>query len=460
MAQVLIVDDEGAMRRVLSAILAGDGHAVTEASGVEEARRLLATSPFDLVITDQKMPDGEGLSLLPAAREADPALPVVVVTAFATVELAVRALKEGAFDFVTKPFVAETVRAVVRRASERTELVRENESLRGAVRHLGGGGELVGTSAPMRRLRELIARVGPTNATVLVTGETGSGKELVARALHDASPRARQPFVAVNCAAFTETLLESELFGHEKGAFTGADRPRQGLFEAAHRGTLFLDEIGEMAPAMQARLLRVLVDGEVVRVGTTVPRKVDVRLLVATHRDLAERVRDGLFREDLYYRIAVVPLAVPPLRERLEDLPLLVEALLGRVARELKVPVRRISPGALAALAGYRFPGNVRELRNLVERACILSAGTELTTGDFPMAGAAAADGASPGASGDPAWLASLPPSLDLRRTLDELEKRLLARALEAAAGVQAEAARRLGISRSDMAYKMRKHGL
>ncbi|HEX7581294.1 MAG TPA: sigma-54 dependent transcriptional regulator, partial [Thermoanaerobaculia bacterium] len=304
MAQVLLVDDEASVRRVLAAILGEDGHTVVEAAGVTEARRLLATTPFDLVITDQKMPDGEGLSLVASARETDPALPVVIVTAFATVELAVAALKEGAFDFITKPFVAETVRAAVRRASERTALVRENESLRGAVRHLGGERELVGESAAIRRVRDLISRVGPTNATALITGETGVGKELVARALHEASPRALHSFVAVNCAAFTETLLESELFGHERGAFTGADRSRQGLFEAAHRGTLFLDEVGEMAPAMQARLLRVLVDGEVVRVGTNVPRKVDVRLLVATHRNLPERVRDGLFREDLYYRIA------------------------------------------------------------------------------------------------------------------------------------------------------------
>ena len=450
MAQVLLVDDEASVRRVLAAILGEDGHTVVEAAGVTEARCLLATTPFDLVITDQKMPDGEGLSLVASARETDPALPVVLVTAFATVELAVAALKEGAFDFITKPFVAETVRAAVRRASERTTLVRENESLRGAVRHLGGERELVGASPAMRRVRDLISRVGPTNATALITGETGVGKELVARALHEASPRALHSFVAVNCAAFTETLLESELFGHERGAFTGADRPRQGLFEAAHRGTLFLDEVGEMAPAMQARLLRVLVDGEVVRVGTNVPRKVDVRLLVATHRNLPERVRDGLFREDLYYRIAVVPLAVPPLRERLEDLPLLVDRILAVVARELKVPPPRISSAALAALSRYDFPGNVRELRNLVERACILAPEPELRPEDFSITLGV----------GLPGLLPTPPASVDLRRTMDEVEKGLVARALESAGGVQAEAARHLGISRSDIAYKIRKHGL
>jgi two-component system response regulator HydG len=460
MAQILLVDDEASMRRVLAAILGEDGHVPVEAAGVTEARRLLETRPFDLVITDQKMPDGEGLSLVAAAREADPALPVVIVTAFATVELAVAALKEGAFDFITKPFVAETVRAVVRRASERSALVRENENLKGAVRHLRVGTELVGESPAMRRVREMIARVGPTGATVLITGETGVGKELVARALHEVSPRALQPFVPVNCAAFTETLLESELFGHERGAFTGADRPRQGLFEAAHRGTLFLDEVGEMAPATQARLLRVLMDGEVVRVGTTVPRKVDVRLLVATHRDLSGRVREGLFREDLYYRIAVVPLAVPPLRERLEDLPLLVDRLLARVALALKAPARRISPAALETLSKYDFPGNVRELRNVVERACILASGPELQPADFPMALGAPGRGGVPSHAGPEAWLSSLPTSVDLRRMLDEVEKGLIGRALESAGGVQAEAARRLGISRSDIAYKIRKHGL
>ncbi len=460
MAQVLLVDDEVSVRRILAAILGEDGHVAVEAGGVAEARRLLETRPFDLVITDQKMPDGEGLSLVAAAREADPALPVVIVTAFATLELAVAALKEGAFDFITKPFVAETVRAVVRRASERSALVRENENLKGAVRQLRVGTELVGESPAMRRVREMIARVGPTGATVLITGETGVGKELVARALHEISPRALHPFVPVNCAAFTETLLESELFGHERGAFTGADRPRQGLFEAAHRGTLFLDEVGEMAPAMQARLLRVLVDGEVVRVGTTVPRKVDVRLLVATHRDLSGRVRDGLFREDLYYRIAVVPLLVPPLRERLEDLPLLVDRLLARVALALKAPARRISPAALEALSNYDFPGNVRELRNIVERACILASGPELQPDDFPIALGASGRSGVPSPAGAEAWLSSLPPSVDLRRMLDEVEKGLVGRALESASGIQAEAARRLGISRSDIAYKIRKHGL
>jgi len=290
MARILIVDDELSHLRVLLSLLSGDGHRVVTAGSVAEARTALAERLFDLVITDQKMPDGDGLSLLVHCREVDPTLPVVFLTAFATVELAVEAMRQGAFDVVPKPFVPDQVRAVVQRATERTALVRENERLQGQVRRLAEEGELVGDSAAMERVRELIRRVAPTPATVLVTGETGTGKELVARAVHAASPRAEEPFVAVNCAALTESLLESELFGHEKGAFTGAERARPGVFEAADRGTLLLDEAGEMSLALQAKLLRVLVDGEVVRVGSTVPRRVDVRVVVATHRDLAQRV--------------------------------------------------------------------------------------------------------------------------------------------------------------------------
>ena len=457
MASILVVDDESNLRHVLGGVLRTAGHQAVEAGGVAEARAALGTAVFDLVITDQKMSDGEGLELLAACREADPSLPVVLLTAFATVELAVEAMRRGAFDVIPKPFLPEQVRAVVDRALEHTELKRENALLRAATEGLKDS-DLVGESLPMRELRDMVARVGPTHATVLITGETGSGKELVARALHAASPRAARPLLAVNCAAFTDSLLESELFGHERGAFTGADRTRQGVFEAAHRGTLFLDEAGEMSPQLQAKLLRVLTGGEVVRVGSAAPRVVDVRLLVATHRDLGQRMREGSFREDLYYRLAVVPIHVPPLRERRQDLPALASHLVARVARDLKLPARPLSAAALARLSRYSFPGNVRELRNLIERAMILTRGKTLEAEDFRALEAEA----GPDAPGDGVrrWLAELPGRLDLRETLRGAEQLLIARALEAAEGVQAEAARRLGLSRSDLSYRLRRIGL
>lgn len=465
MSRILVVDDETNLRRILSVLLQADGHSVSEAAGRAEAVALLTAGPYDLVITDQRMPDGEGLDVLAAAREADAALPVVLLTAYATIELAVDAMRLGAFDFIAKPFVPDAVRAVVRRALERTSLVRENERLRDEVRRLESDDGLLGTSLAMQQLRERISRVAPAGSSVLISGETGTGKELVARALHKGSPRADQPFVAVNCAAFTETLLESELFGHERGAFTGADRARRGLFEAANHGTLFLDEAGEMSLGLQAKLLRVLNDGQLTRVGSTSPRSVDVRIVVATHRDLLERMREGLFRDDLYYRIAVVPIEIPPLRDRIDDLSVLVEHLLKVVSRELKIPPRRVSAAALDKLRRYAFPGNVRELRNLIERACILSSNDEIGPIDFLLPPdeadvEPAAESATESAL-DPveALLASLPETVDLRRTLRSIESAIVGRALRASDGVQAEAARRLGLSRSDLGYKLRKLG-
>src|SRR5688500_1597496 len=360
MARVLLVDDEANMRRILSALLRGDGHVVTEAGGVKYAVAAVTAKPFDLVIPDQKMRDGEGLGVLAAAQDAVPALPVVMLTAYATVELAVESLRRGAFDFLTKPFSPDAVRAVVGRAVERVGLRRENRLLRGEVDRLGFTSELLGPSPAMAAVKERIALVAPTHATVLITGETGTGKELAARAIHRGSARAGGPFLPVNCAAFTETLLDSELFGHERGAFTGADRSQPGWFEAAHGGTLFLDEAGEMSLALQAKLLRVLADRQVVRVGSRAPRSVDVRVVLATHRDLKQRVADGSFREDLYYRVAVVPIEMPPLRQRPEDIPVLVDRFLGEAARELKVPRRPVAPAAMARLQAYLFPGNIR----------------------------------------------------------------------------------------------------
>ena len=457
MSRILIVDDERNMRKILTSNLAQDKHVITEAAGVAEARACLSASQFEAVITDQKMPDGEGLDVLACARELDPTLSVVFLTAFATVELAVESMRQGAFDFITKPFQPDVVRATARRACEHTELLRENDLLKLAVDRLEGSADIFGNSPAILAVREMIARVAPTNATVLITGETGTGKELVARAIHNSSPRAQKPFIPVNCAAFTETLLESELFGHEKGAFTGADRMRQGLFEAAHEGTLFLDEAGEMSPATQAKLLRVLTDGKVLRVGSTKPRDVDVRVLVATHRNLEERSRQGEFRQDLYYRLAVVPIALPPLRNRREDIPGLCEIFCREVSRDLKVPLRRISKSGIEKLASYDFPGNIRELRNLIERAMILSASTEIGPDDFPIV--VKTENISAKGNGDLSLYDFQPAeAVNLREVLDNLEKGLIVRALKASDGVQAEAARRLHLSRSDLAYKLAKY--
>jgi transcriptional regulator with GAF, ATPase, and Fis domain len=348
------------------------------------------------------------------------------------------------------------------RAAEHTRLLRENDRLRHVVVRLEGASEIAGASAAIKELREKISRVGPTVATVLITGETGTGKELVARALHRGSGRAGRAFVAVNCAAFTETLLESELFGHERGAFTGADRAREGVFEAAHEGTLFLDEVGELSAAAQAKLLRVLTDGMVMRLGSSKPRRVDVRLIVATHRDLAQRQREGLFREDLYYRLAVVPIPIPPLRERREDIPELCELFLTRVAHDLKVPRHTISEAAMRALVSYDFPGNVRELRNLIERASILSSGNEIGPGDFPVAASAgsSAAGVSHGPIVPEDLVKMVTETIDLRHFLARLEKAFIERALKDTHGAQAEAARRLGLSRSDLSYKLDKYSI
>ena len=460
MGRILIADDEPHMRRVLAVNLQQDNHEVSECGSVAEVRQSLLTGDFDAVLTDQKMPDGDGLEVLAMSTEADPTVSVVIITAFATVELAVESMRKGAFDFITKPFQPDVVRAALRRACERTKLLRQNYLLKNTVVRLEGSSAIVGASPSIQTVRELIARVAPTSATVLIMGETGTGKELVARAIHKSSPRAGQSFVAVNCAAFTETLLESELFGHEKGAFTGADRSRPGLFEAAHEGTLFLDEVAEMSPAAQAKLLRVLTDGQVLRIGTTQPRKVDVRLLVATHRDLQQRASEGLFREDLYYRLAVVPIAIPPLRERREDIPLLCDLFLQQVALELKLPKKTFSPQALEKLRRYDFPGNARELRNLIERASILSSGGELGAESIPVPSLDRPSGTA-AAARTPASLAeALPKVEDLRNFLAEVEREVLLRTLKETDGAQAEAARRLGISRSDLGYKLAKFGI
>lgn len=460
MAKVLIVDDEAGMRRILGVNLRRDSHVVVEADGAASALALIGHDDFDVVLTDQKMPDGSGLDVLRAVQEDDPTTSVIFLTAVGTLELAVECMREGAFDFLTKPFVPDVVRASVRRASDHTALIRENAVLKKEMRKLEGADDILGNCPAMQSVRDIVARVAGTNSTVLITGETGTGKELVARAIHRNSQRAHKPFIAINCAAVTETLLESELFGHERGAFTGADKTRSGLFEAAHQGTIFLDEVAEMSAAAQAKLLRVLASGEIQRVGSSATRTVDVRVLAATHRELRDRIQDGLFREDLYYRLAVVPIQLPPLRERGEDLDELCQYLCLRIAEDMKVPPRPLNSEALDKLKTYTFPGNIRELRNLLERAIILGQFAELRPEDFHLR-ATSAPARLAGSELAVEELASqLPKHLDLRETVSRFERALLERALEMTGGVQAEAARQLEISRSDLGYKVAKYAL
>ena len=458
MAKVLVVDDEQGMRRILDVNLRKDGHVVVCAQGAASALDLIKREDFEVVLTDQRMPDGSGLDVIRAVREDDPTTSVIFLTAIGTLELAVESMRQGAFDFLTKPFDPEAVRASVRRASERTALLRENAALKTTVRKLEGADEIRGTGPAINAVREFIMQVAPTSTTVLITGETGTGKELVARAIHRNSARSGKPFIAINCAAVTETLLESELFGHERGAFTGADRARAGLFEAAHEGTVFLDEVAEMSPAAQAKLLRVLADGEIQRVGSSYTRRVDVRVLAATHRNLNERVSSGAFRQDLYYRLAVVPVRLPALRERKEDIPDLCNSLCQRIAEEMKIPVRPVSPAALEKLASYSFPGNIRELRNVLERALILGRSAHIEAQDVYLP-------SSNGENEAPDDLISsiigrVPHQVNLRELIAHFERALIARSLEQAHGVQAEAARKLGLSRSDLGYKVSRYGL
>jgi two-component system response regulator HydG len=457
MARILIVEDEPNMRKILAMNLRADGHIPLELGTLREALAALQANDFDVILTDQKLPDGKGLDIVVAVTESESSAAVVMLTAYGSVELAVDAMRRGAYDFLTKPFSAENLKAVIQRAARHTLLRRENDLLRSAVGTLEGKSEIRGQSTGIKDVRSMIERVGPTDATVLITGETGTGKELVARAIHKASSRAQKPIVSVNCAAFPDSLLESELFGHEKGAFTGADRLRHGLFETAHEGTLFLDEAGEMSPAAQAKLLRVLAEGKITRVGSSTARDVDVRVLVATHRNLLREVEEGRFRRDLYYRLAIVPIEVPPLRARLDDIPEIADYLLGQIAGELKISRRTLHPDALAQLQSYHYPGNIRELRNLLERACILTGEREIAWIDLPEV----EDEQSGAASSLPSIAGlALPEEFQLRTILANWERSMIEQMLVKTQGSKTEAARRLGLSKSDLSYRLSKYGL
>ena len=452
---ILVVDDERSMREFLAIYLRREGYRIEAVPGGNEAIALLKTRAFDVVITDLRMPDVDGLSILSEAKRLRPDVEVIVVTAFSTTETAIAAMKAGAHDYLTKPFKIDEVGLVVDRAMEKRRLSRDNIALRDEIKGRYKLERLLGKSPPMQRVFDILRKVASTRTSVLLIGESGTGKELAARALHELSPRTDRPFVAVNCGAIPEALLESELFGHVKGAFTGASTDKQGLFEAAHNGTLLLDEVAELPVAMQVKLLRVLQERKVKPVGGVSEREVDVRIVAATNRDLETEVEKASFRQDLYYRLNVIQVRLPPLRERREDLPLLVDHFIRKFSAEHGRYVVGASPEVMSALMAYHFPGNVRELENMIERAVTLSAADWLSIDAFPnLAGMRASESATVAAG-------SLPvDGLDLERYLEDHERTLLIKALERTGGNRTEAARLLHVSFRSMRYRLSKLGI
>jgi two-component system response regulator HydG len=443
-ARILVVDDEQKMVTLLAGALRHRGHEVTGVHGGGEALELVAREDFDVVLTDLRMEPVDGMAVLDGVRDKAPETRVIVLTAYGAVETAVEALQKGAFQYLTKPFNFNEVAHVVEQAAAGRALAAQNRGFRKAAAGVGAVRGLLGESEAARQLRTMIARVAPSDATVLVRGESGTGKEVTARAIHAASGRADAPFVAVNCAAIAETLLESELFGYRKGAFTGADSDREGLFEAARGGTVFLDEIGEAGAGVQAKLLRVLEEKRINRVGDPIEREVDVRIIAATNRPLEEAIAARAFREDLYFRLLVFPLDVPPLRDRAEDVPLLAEHFLAQLGRR----DQRLPAGTMRRMQAYAWPGNVRELRNLIERAHIL-AGPGPITDEHVML-----DVTRPARAG--AAPATSPEDLNL----DNNARLLIRTALQRAAGNKSLAARLLGITRRTLYSRMKLLGM
>jgi two-component system response regulator AtoC len=449
MKRVLVVDDEEKMRRALQILLGKLGLQAVAAEHGEAALAALASEQIDLVLTDVRLPGMSGIDLLERIRENDASIPVVVLTAYGTIQDAVRAMRLGAFDYLLKPFELDALEAIVRKALELRQVRAENRYLRERLDGAGGERQMLALSPAMRQVLERVEQVAATPTTVLITGETGVGKEVVAWAVHETSPRRERLLVALNCAAIPGELLESELFGHVRGAFTGAQSAREGKFELADGGTLFLDEIGDMPAPLQAKLLRVLEDSVVERVGSNKRIQVDVRVISSTNRDLAAAVRDGTFREDLYYRLNVFHLRVPPLRERAEDVRPLAESFLARFGREFGKGTLRLSDDAVARLERHAWPGNVRELQNVMERAAVL-AGPSATIEERLVAELLPSQQSNP-APAD---------GLRLAPAIEETERALVTQALEQCGGNKAEAARVLGVSERTLWYKLKKYGL
>ena len=458
MKNVLVIDDNQTMREGMEVIIAKMGHKVFSAANGAEGVQVLELSSLDLVLTDLRMEGIDGIEVLEEVKQRSPDTVVVVITAYGSIETAVDAMRKGAFDFITKPFSQDELRFRVEKALEHGELARaksrlenENAYLREAESQGLGVDEMIGDSAVIAKIKETTRKIAQGDSTVFISGESGTGKELIARAIHEASPRKDRPFIKLNCAALAEGVLESELFGHEKGSFTGAHKRRLGRFELAHQGTLFLDEIGDISPMIQLKLLCVMQEREFERVGGTTTVKVDVRVVTATNKDLLEEIKNGNFREDLYYRLHIIPVEVPPLRERLDDLPALVEHFLGKLGPRTRKQIKRVDDAAMRQLATYSWPGNIRELENVIEQSMVLCEGDTITAADLPSFISGGGNGAV------------LKPSLGakpLPELLDDIERELIKEAYGRASGVKTETARLLGIKTSALYYKLEKYGL
>lgn len=454
METILIVDDEKNYPLILSAVLREEGYETLVAPNGVDALALLADNSVDLVLTDMKMPGMDGMELLEQIKKLDAELPVIMMTAYGSVEKAVEAMQKGAYNYILKPFENDQLVIFVNKAVALYRLVKENRALRKAIRSQYSFGNIIGKSRAMQDVFHTIQKVAPASATVLIEGESGTGKELVAKSIHFNSLRKDKPFIAVNCAALTETLLESELFGHEKGAFTGALGLKKGRFELADGGTLFLDEIGEISPSLQVKLLRVLQERSFERVGGVKPIPVNIRLIAATNKNLKAETEAGHFREDLYYRLNVLHIVLPPLRERMEDIRLLVEHLITKYAGERRdnPPVTGVDPRVERLFYEYNWPGNVRELENVIERAMVLCSGQTIGADDLPRE--------FMGHTRRHLTIEDIPPDAKLYDTLAMLEKKLIERALQMADYIQAHAAERLGIGKSGLHQKIKKFNI
>jgi DNA-binding NtrC family response regulator len=448
--RILIVDDEEGLRRLLSRVLSRAGYDATAVGSGTEALRQVASQRYNLVVTDIKMPEMDGLQLLGELKEFDPSLPIIVMTAYGTIENAVQALRLGAYDYIAKPFENDEIKLTVAKALERERLLAENRYLHEELEGRYDFSGIIGGSPAMEQVYDMASSVAASNASVLITGESGTGKELLARSIHYNSPRKDKPFIVLNCAALSEGVLESELFGHEKGAFSGALDTRKGRFERADQGTLFIDEVAEMSLAAQVKLLRVIQEHEFERVGGNRTIGVDVRIVAATNKLLEEQVKEGKFREDLYYRLNVVNINVPPLRSRREDIEPLSRHFLAKYTAETGKKITDLAPRALSCLLAHDWPGNVRELQNVIERAVVLAKGSVLTPLDFPL-----------GLQGDDQICLQLPEQGgSLTDILEDLEKQLILQTLQREAGSQTRAADALGIKRTTLRYKMEKYGM